>query len=380
MGDRDEIVTHRLTRRATGLALLLVATSAVTAAGRAPGHAAGAPAPELTLRQLAGQRVIYSYRGPIPPARLLARIRAGEAAGVIFFAGNITGREQIRRVVATLQAAAARSPLDAPLLMMVDQEGGQVRRLSGAPVRSAQQIGAAGDPVASARAAGRGAGRNLRGVGMNVNLAPVLDVARSPRGFIGQFGRSYGGDAGTAGSLGAAFIRAQQRAGVSATAKHFPGLGAATRTQDTDRRPVRLDVPLATLRARDERPYGPAIAAGVRLVMLSWATYPALDPQRPAGLSPTVVGRELRRRVGFAGVTVTDALGAGALAPFGGTAARARLAAAAGMDLLLCAGQSVGEGDAAADALVEAARTGALDAAGFRAAVDRIVRLRRETR
>lgn len=357
-------------RSAAALALLLLATCAAPAAS-------GAPAPALTPRQLAGQRVIYSYRGTKPPARLLARIRAGEAAGVIFFAGNITSSAQIRHVAATLQAAAASSPVSAPLLLMVDQEGGQVRRLPGAPTRSAQQIGAAADPVAAARAAGRGAGRNLRGAGIDVNLAPVLDVARSPHGFLGQFGRSFGSDAGTVGRVGAAFIRAQQRAGVAATAKHFPGLGAATRTQDTDQRPVRLNVPLATLRARDEFPYGPAIAAGAKLVMLSWATYPALDPQRPAGLSRTVVGRELRRRLGFKGVTVTDALGAGALAPFGGIPARATLAAGAGMDLLLCAGQSVDEGDAAVGALVQAQRTGQLDAAGFRAAVDRIVALRR---
>jgi beta-N-acetylhexosaminidase len=362
-----------VTRRVVLALAVLLATTGVVG-GRAADGASRAAPPQLSLSQLAGQRVIYSYRGPKPPARLLARIRAGKAAGVIFFAGNITGRAQIRGVVATLQRAAARSPVDAPLLMMLDQEGGQVRRLGGPPTRSEKQIGASPHPVAAARAAGRGAGRNLRGVGMNVNLAPVLDVFRMTDDFIDRFERSYGRDAAEAGRLGAAFIRAQQHEGVAATAKHFPGLGAATRTQDTDQRPVRLEVPLATLRARDERPYGPAIAAGVPLVMLSWATYPALDPLHPAGLSRTIVRQELRGRLGFKGVTVTDALGAGALRAFGGTPDRAVLAATAGMDLLLCASQDVGEGDAAAAGLVEAARHGQLD---LRAAANRVIQLRR---
>src|SRR5690349_15523261 len=94
--------------------------------------------------------------------------------------------------------------------------------------------------------------------------------------------------------IGAAVIRAQQGAGVAATAKHVPGLGAARTSQDTDLGPVRLDVPLQELRTTDERPYRAAMTAGARLVMLSWATYPALDPHRPARLSPDVVGQELR--------------------------------------------------------------------------------------
>ncbi len=84
-------------------------------------------------------------------------------------------------------------------------------------------------------------------------------------------------------------------------------------------------------------PYRAAIAAGVRLVMVSWATYPALDPHLPAGLSSTIIHGVLRGRLGFRGVTITDGLGAGALAPFGGFAERGLLAAHAGADLLLCA-------------------------------------------
>jgi beta-N-acetylhexosaminidase len=167
---------------------------------------------------------------------------------------------------------------------------------------------------------------------------------------------------------------------VAAAAKHFPGLGAAAREQDTDLRPVTLAVRAATLRRVDERPYRAEIAAGVRLVMVSWAVYPALDPNRPAGLSPVVVHGELRQRLGFRGVTITDALEAGGLRGYGTVARRGQLAALAGMDLLLCAGHSVGEGRSAAAGLVRAYRGGLLSRGSGQAAVARISALRSSLR
>ena len=145
-------------------------------------------------------------------------------------------------------------------------------------------------------------------------------------------------------SCGMAFITAQQRTGVAATAKHFPGLGSATTSQNTDAGPVTLDVSLSGLRAKDEAPYPVAIAAGVKLIMASWAVYPALDASQPAGLSPAVIQGELRARLGYQGVTITDAIEAGALAAFGSYGQRAVLAAQAGMDLLLCSAQDPSRG------------------------------------
>ena len=329
----------------------------------------------LTQGQLAGQRVIYSYRGLTPPPSLLRLIRRGEAAGVIFFAGNMAGPGQLAAVARELQQAnlSRANPVHAPLLLMTDQEGGDVRRLPGPPAQSEKQIGQSAGP---ARLAGAGAAANLRAAGLNVNLAPVLDVYRSPGGFIGQYGRSYSSNPRRVAGLGAGFITAQQAGGVAATAKHFPGLGAATRAQDTDLGPVTLTVSRAELRGVDELPYRAAIAAGVKLVMVSWAVYPALDPARPAGLSPVIVQGELRQRLGFRGVTITDALGAGALAAFGGPGHRGRLAALAGMDLLLCAGHRVTEGEQARAGLAAGYRTGQLSLAAARAAVGRILAVR----
>jgi beta-N-acetylhexosaminidase len=328
---------------------------------------------------MAGQRVVYSYRGLAPPAALVRWIRRGEVGGVIFFGPNIASRAQLRRVVRQLDRAnsSARNPLRAfPLLLMTDQEGGQVRRLPGPPLLSQKQIGQSPHPAAQASKAGAAAARNLARAGLNVNLAPVLDVHRAPGDFDDQFGRSYSMSRRTVSRLGRAFITAQQAAGVAATGKHFPGLGTAASSQDTDLRPVALPVSRHDLRSVDEYPYRAAIAAGLKLVMVSWAVYPALDPARPAGLSRAVVEGELRGRLGFRGVTITDALEAGALAPFGGIARRATLAARAGMDLILCSGLRPGEGRRAAVALAVAYRGGTLGRAAFTAALQRILALR----
>ncbi len=338
-------------------------------------------APRLSLDELAGQRIIYSYAGLNPPAPMLAAIRAGEAAGVIFFGPNIASTAQIRAVIAELQRANASSPVHGPLLMLADQEGGEVRRLPGAPDLSEKEIGESPDRVALARQAGAGAGRNLSGVGMNVNLAPVLDVFRAPGNFIDQFQRSYSDNPQTVAQLGAAFISAQQQTGVAATAKHFPGLGAATESQDTDLHPVTLDVSLGTLRAVDEAPYRSAIAAGVELVMTSWAVYPALDPRLPAGLSAKVIGGELRGRLAFRGVTITDGIEAGALEHFGSVAQRGVLAARAGADLVLCAATNPADnspaiGTAVLQGIAGALRQGQLSQTAARQAAARIMALR----
>jgi beta-N-acetylhexosaminidase len=345
---------------------------------RATARPTPAALPALSLAQLAGQRVIYSYGGLEPPAGLLRRIRHGEAGGVIFFAQNVSSPAQIAGVIAELDRANASplNPVRAPLLLMTDQEGGLVRRLPGAPLLSEREIGESANPAAEAASAGSSAGANLRGLGINVNLAPVLDVYRQPGDFDDQFQRSYSMNPAVVAELGAGFIKAQQGVGVAATAKHFPGLGAAAQQQNTDLRPVTLNVPLATIRNTDEIPYRAAIAAGVRLVMASWAVYPALDPARPAGLSAAIVGGELRQRLGFGGVTITDALEAGALRAYGTFGHRALLAAEAGMDLILCSQQDVAEGKQAAAGLAEGYRDGQLARPAFAAALQRVLALR----
>jgi beta-N-acetylhexosaminidase len=347
-----------------------------------------APSPELALaatltaRQLAGQRVIYSYSGRTPPASLLRLIRSGEAGGVIFFSGNFRNKAQFTAAVGKLEAANASKSNPArgyPLLLMTDQEGGQVRRLPGAPVHSEKWIGSRSSASArayQARQAGHGAGQNLLRFGLNVNLAPVLDVYRAPGDFDDQFQRSYSMNPNIVSTLGADFISALQATGVAAAAKHFPGLGAATASQNTDVRPVVIRLPAKTLQDVDEYPYQAAIAAGVKLIMVSWARYPHLGSGSPAGLSPAIVQGQLRQRLGYTGVTITDAIGAGALRAFGSTRNRALKAAQAGMQLILSAAGTPSEGQQCLAGLLSGLRSGTLGQSTFRTTVGQILQLR----
>ncbi|MBR7839146.1 beta-N-acetylhexosaminidase, partial [Actinospica durhamensis] len=335
-------------------------------------------ASSLTPMQLAGQRVIYSYAGLTPPSSLLKLIREGEVGGVIFFSPNISSASQLAGVVKTLEAAQEQSPVHLPLLLMTDQEGGEIRRIAGGqPTDSEKQIGASSDVVQAASQAGSGAAGTLKSAGLNMNLAPVLDVFSSPGDFDDQFGRSYSSDPTVVSAAGSAFITAQQADGVAATAKHFPGLGTAPTSADTDFEPVTLNASLDRLRSVDEEPYKAAIAAGVDVVMVSWAVYPVLD-DRPAGLSSVVVQQELRDRLGFKGVTVTDALEAGALKAYGGPGTRAVDAALAGMDLIMCSEQNPTQGEQATEALAAALQDGKLGSSGFDAAVNRLWALRQK--
>ena len=163
---------------------------------------------------------------------------------------------------------------------------------------------------------------------------------------------------------------------MAASAKHFPGLGAATSAQNTDLRPVTLNVSLQSLHSIDELPYQAAITAGVRLVMVSWAVYPALDPGVPAGLSSAIVQGQLRARLHFPGVTITDSLGAGALKAYGTFQQRAVLAAGAGMDLMLCSSGYVSEGEQAMAGLESGYLDGTLNRSAFQASLQRVIDLR----
>ena len=338
---------------------------------------ASGPAGKLTAVQLAGQRVIYSFTGTTPPQSLLKLIREGEVAGVIFFSSNISSVSQLQSVTKELDAAQAASPVHLPLLLMTDQEGGEVRRIAGGnPTQSQLSIGQSANPVKEAAVAGAGAAQTLSGAGLNVNLAPVLDVFAVPGNFIDSAQRSYSSDPAVVGAAGASFITAQQQGGVAATAKHFPGLGTASKNENTDMVPVTLSEPLSQIRAVDEQPYKQAIAAGVDLIMVSWAVYPAFDANRPAGLSSVVVQQELRGRLGYTGVTITDALEAGALKSYGGPGQRAVDAASAGMDLLLCSSGNVSQGEEATQALASAMQGGQLTSSSFNAAVARVDQLR----
>ena len=357
-----------MTARRLGIPALALALACL-AAGAAPGQPPD-PTAGLTLSQLVGQRMIYSYQGTRPPATLLRRIARGEVAGIILFADNVGSRAGLRATMRRLQATPRPGGLGAPLLVMIDQEGGQVKRLRGAPTYSPAQLGRIGS-ASLARSQGRATAANLRGVGINVDLAPVVDVGR--RGSFQQVTqRSYSSNPAVASRMAAAFVGGLQAGGVAATLKHFPGLGTVGRNEDDVAQ--RVGLPLATLRRIDEAPFGAGIAAGAKLVMTSTAIYPALA-SRPAMLSASVSTNELRGQLGFGGASITDDVTVRGLARFGNPATLGLAATRAGNDLLLYAG-GYASASASADALVRAARAGRLDVGALRASVSRVLALR----
>ena len=328
---------------------------------------ASAAAPALTLRQAVGQHMIFAYDGLTPPAALKRRIARGEAAGVIIFTRNVRSAGQLRAAMRRLQAIRRPAGLRAPLIVMADQEGGPVRRIPGAPTRAAADVGSA----AQARSDGEGAARTLRAAGVNMDLAPVADVGR-PGAALTRERRVYGRSSGAVASRARAFAAGLRRGGVRATAKHFPGFGAAA--INTDNAAQRIDTPLTTLRSTDLPPFQRLIDDGVDAVMLSTAVYPALDDE-PAAFSSRWITGELRERLGFRGVAITDDLGTPAVAAFGSNRARAVLAVEAGIDLPLFA-SSYKAGAQAAEGLLAAAADGRLDASALREQARRVLALR----
>jgi beta-N-acetylhexosaminidase len=350
-----------------GLALGAFALGAALGDGKPPEPE---PAAKLPLRQLTGQRVVTSLESTGVPPKLEAAIRRGEVAGVVLFAGSFPSRAAGRRLIDRLQAIRRPPLLRDPLLIMVDQEGGLVKRVSGPPNASAQEMGERG--AAYSRKQGGLTAASLGGLGVNVDLAPVLDVAR-PGGTIAETERGFGDTAPAVAATAVPFAVALQGGAVAATAKHFPGLGSAG--ENTDDAVQRIGLSKARLRAVDEAPYRDFVAAGGDLVMLSTAIYPALSPL-PAAFSRPIATGELRTRLGFEGVSVTDALETVAVRAFGGPAKAGVAAVRAGADLLLYT--HLGAAEDARRALAAKLGTGKLDRAEFEEAAQRVLDLRAE--
>ncbi|HZQ86929.1 MAG TPA: glycoside hydrolase family 3 N-terminal domain-containing protein [Acidimicrobiales bacterium] len=232
------------------------------------------------------------------------------------------------------QVAAANRVASVPLFVMADQEGGGVQRL-GNLVPSlpwARQMAATMTPAEVESAAQR-VGAAMLAVGVNVDLAPVVDVdgapgpnARNPDGL-----RSFSADPVTAGSYATAFMRGLRSAGVLSVIKHFPGLGGASANTDYGSAET---APIDELRRSGLVPFRAAIASGAPAVMVSNAVVPGLATT-PASLSPDVTAL-LRDELGFHGLLVTDSLSAGAIAAAGDAVARAAVVAIeAGADMVL---------------------------------------------
>ncbi len=257
-----------------------------------------------TPEQMAGQRLLVGFDGVSFNEDLKFLIENLRVGGLILFARNIETPDQVRELCRACQNSAQESGLP-PLFIAVDQEGGTVARLK-PPYFTEFPKGNPG--MANEEDADRFAAvtaGELKGVGFNMNMAPVLDV--EPEGFSGVMAkRVFRGGPAYVSDMGRALIRGFQDRGVMAVAKHFPGIGRTT--LDSHLYLPVLETGFDALSAHDLVPFKAAIDFGVAGIMMSHIQYNALDDAWPASLSMKVVKGLLRDQLGYQGLVMTDDL------------------------------------------------------------------------
>ncbi|MBW1805367.1 MAG: beta-N-acetylhexosaminidase [Deltaproteobacteria bacterium] len=286
---------------------------------------------ELNLR--VGQLFMVGIPGTSLDEDTEALIRDYNLCGVILFARNIEDPLQLARLCRDLQDAAIKYH-GLPLFLAVDQEGGRVARLR-EPFTSFpgnEAIGMDDNPIEKAVEFGMITAREMKMVGLNMDLAPVVDVRRGePEKHLK--GRTFSDNCESVALLGRCVIRALQENGVMAVAKHFPGLGRAR--IDPHYNLPRIEVDTEEMEKVNIPPFKAAIEEGVSGIMTSHALYPALDSEQPATLSFAILTTLLREKMGFDGLIMTDDLEMGAIAEGWGVAEGALASFEAGADILL---------------------------------------------
>lgn len=337
------------------------------------------PAPwklsQWPVDELVGQVLMVGFPGRTVPDPLAAALRAGRVGNVILFTRNLGSPPEVAALTRALQEAALASPRRVPLLIAIDHEGGTVTRLRHGVTRfpGPMALGAAGDPQLVAQV-GEAMGQELAALGINVNLAPVLDVSNNPANpVIGV--RSFGEDPEAVAELGAAWIRGLQSAGVAACAKHFPGHGDTAVDSHLELPVIPHD--RKRLEAVELRPFRRAVTDQVAAVMTAHVHFPAVepDPGRPATLSRSVLEGLLRQGLGFEGVIITDCLEMKAIAHGVGTVEGAVQAVEAGADLVLIS-HTWELQEAAAQALARAVADGRLPRRRLEEAAGRVLALK----
>lgn len=257
--------------------------------------------------QIAGQRLMIGFEGTNLTDDLKYAIDHLKIGGIILFAINLVSPKQIRDLNAAAQEFAA-SCGQPPLFVAIDQEGGQVARLKAPFTQFAGNPHMTGEEDAVEFS--RITAAELKGIGVNMDMAPVLDIAPEEIDSV-MAKRAFGSDPDWVCKMGAAVISHLQRNKIMAVAKHFPGIGRTV--LDSHLELPDLNTDLDELRQTDLLPFERAVALPVAGVMLSHIRYTGIDPRWPASLSPAVTKDLLRRQMGYDGVVMTDDLDMGAI-------------------------------------------------------------------
>jgi beta-N-acetylhexosaminidase len=307
------------------------------------------PSPEPSLRYKIGQMLLVGFRGltVAESSSIVADIRDHALGGVLLFdydtptqtpIRNVQSPAQLTALVARLQATAA-----TPLIVAIDEEGGMVARLDQRhgfpPTVSEQEMGERDDVAYTQQQAGAMA-ETLRSVGVNLNLAPVVDLNVNPDNpIIGSLGRSFSADPDVVTKQASAFIEAHHEIGVSCTLKHFPGHGSST--GDTHLGVVDVTT---TWKPIELEPFANLVSAGLPDAILTAHVFNStLDPRYPATLSQATITGILREQIAYDGLVLSDDMQMGAIRDAFGYEDAVRLAIQAGIDVLTIANQQVFE-------------------------------------
>jgi beta-N-acetylhexosaminidase len=278
--------------------------------------------PTPAIEKLVGQRFMVGLRGIAVQSALLEDARKGTIGGIVLFPEG-AGEAEVGQVVAELQAAA-RQGGNPPLLIATDQEGGPVKRFpQGPPSRPLS-----GTRPGQALTEGERTGSFLGEMGINTNLAPVVDLGL-PASFIAQEGRTISADPRKVSVIGNAFVAGLQQPHTLAVAKHFPGLGSAAVNTDLQRTEVAAGI------GQSLQPFRELIRGGVKGVMVSTASYRSLDPAHGAAWSRKIVTGLLRKKLGFDDLIFSDDLSTDGVHEWMSTPAAAKAALKAGVDVLI---------------------------------------------
>ena len=330
----------------------------------------------LTLEQKIGQMLMLGFGGTDGSGAIGDLVRRRHTGNVVLLGPNVRTPAQLQALSEHLQNLARTANGGVGMLIAVDQEGGTVQRLhaAGFPwLPSARQTAAERDPALVTRRAVATA-HDLRGVGINTNLAPVLDVNDNPANpVIGT--RAFGTDVQTVTAFGLAALEGLAQGGVASVVKHFPGHGNTA--QDSHFTLPYVAKSDTALRAVELAPFRAAVQRGVDAVMVAHVVYTAWDGRLPASLSPRIVTGILREELGFSGVVITDDLNMGAITGRYGPGEAALLAVEAGVDMLLIAGPPASQ-VAMFDALLAAVRDGRIAVSRIDASVERILALKQK--
>ena len=330
---------------------------------------------EQGLREKIGQLFMVGFDALEANDHIKTLIRQQRVGGVILFRRNVHTPQQVSALCRELQQINAEVSA-IPLLISIDQEGGMVMRIEQGvtPIPAAMAFQAAGSVIDCERL-NQVSGDEMRQVGINMLLAPVLDVNNNRSNpVIGV--RAYGEDAATVIDYGMAAMRGQQSTGVAVTAKHFPGHGDTA--TDTHYAMALVPHDKARLHAVELAPFRAAIAAGVDAIMTAHVVFPAfeLDTSVPATLSKGVLTDLLRGEMGYQGVVISDCLEMAAIADGVGISGGAIATLQAGADIVLISHRQAQQ-QAAIEAVVAAVESGAIPMARIDEALARVLALKR---